>query len=141
MTRLGGLSLIAAASLSVAPALAASPVEGLWRTPTNNGQVRISECGQALCGRIVDSDRIRADPNLADSKNKNEALRNRPLKDLLMLQGFTGGPTEWKGGTVYNPEDGGTYKGTLKLVDANTLKLTGCIVFPLCKTQTWRRID
>jgi len=131
----------AALGLAAAPAFAASPAEGLWRTPTNNGEVRIAECGQALCGRIVSSDRIKADPELRDTKNRNEALRSRPLKDLLMLQGFTGGPTEWKGGTVYNPEDGGTYKGRLKLQDADTLRLTGCIVAPLCKSQTWRRIE
>jgi uncharacterized protein (DUF2147 family) len=134
------LVLVAAAALAASAAHAASPAEGLWRTPSRNGEVRISECGQALCGRLVDSDGIRADPTLADTKNKDPALRTRTLKDMTLLQGFTGGPDQWKGGTVYNPEDGGTYKGTIKLVGADTLKLTGCIVFPLCKTQTWKRI-
>jgi uncharacterized protein (DUF2147 family) len=93
-----------------------------------------------LCGKVVTSDRIKADPALADTKNRNAALRARPLKDLQILQGFTGGPPQWKGGTVYNPEDGGTYKGSIKLVDPDTLRLTGCIFAPLCKTETWRRI-
>jgi uncharacterized protein (DUF2147 family) len=131
---------VAAASLLAATAShAASPAEGLWKTPSRNGEVRIAECGAALCGTLVTSDGIKANPALADEKNKDAAKRTRLLKDLPMLQGFTGGPSEWKGGTVYNPEDGGTYKGSIKLVDANTLKLTGCIVFPLCKTQTWTR--
>lgn len=134
------LTLALAASLvAAAAAHAASPVDGLWNTPSRGGQVRISDCGQAICGVLVTSDGIKANPALADDKNKDKTQRARLLKDLPMLQGFTGGPAEWKGGTVYNPEDGGTYKGSIKLVDANTLKLTGCIIAPLCKTQTWTR--
>ncbi|HTI66370.1 MAG TPA: DUF2147 domain-containing protein [Caulobacteraceae bacterium] len=131
---------VVAAAMTLASAAAASPAEGLWRTPTRGGQVRIAECGAALCGRLVGSDAITADPTLADTRNKDAALRTRPLKDLPLLQGFAGGPAEWKGGTVYNPEDGGTYRGSIKLADPDTLRLTGCIVFPLCKTQTWKRV-
>jgi uncharacterized protein (DUF2147 family) len=134
------LVVAVAALASATAAQAASPAEGLWKTPTRGGEVRIAECGAALCGTLVTSDNIKANPALADDKNKDASLRGRLLKDLPMLQGFTGGPAEWKGGTVYNPEDGGTYKGTIKLTGADTLKLTGCIVFPLCKTQTWTRI-
>ena len=133
-------TLVLVAALASATAHAASPAEGLWRTSSRNGEVRIAECGQALCGTLVTSDGIKENPALADTENKDPALRSRLLKDLVFLQNFTGGPKEWKGGSVYNPEDGGTYKGTIKLVDADTLKLTGCIIFPLCKTQTWKRI-
>lgn len=132
--------LLALFAFTAAPALAASPAEGLWRTPTRNGQVQIYECGPALCGKLVTSDGLKADPTLKDVKNKDESLRGRPLKDLVMLTGFTGGPTEWKGGSVYNGDDGGTYKGSIKLLNPDQLKLTGCIVFPLCKTQTWNRV-
>jgi uncharacterized protein (DUF2147 family) len=134
------VALMGAFASSFAQA-ATSPAEGLWRTPAYNGEVLIFACGQALCGKIVTSDRIRTEPGLADTKNRNPALRSRPLKDLQMLEGFTGGPTEWKGGKVYNPEDGGTYKGTIRLVDADTLRLKGCIIAPFCKSQTWRRIQ
>ena len=135
------LSTIAAlAILAAVPASAATP-EGLWHTADNNGEVLISACDQgALCGKIVTSDRIKAQPGLADDKNKDASLRTRLLKDLPILKGFTGGPVEWKGGSVYRPEDGNTYKGTIKVIDANSIKLTGCVVFPLCKSQVWTRI-
>jgi uncharacterized protein (DUF2147 family) len=123
-----------------APAFAVSPAEGLWRTPTREAQVQIYECGQALCGKLVTSAGLKADPNLKDVNNKDASLRGRPMKDLVMLQGFTGGPTQWKGGSVYNGEDGGTYKGTIKMLNADQHKLTGCIIFPLCKTQVWNRV-
>jgi uncharacterized protein (DUF2147 family) len=135
------LSAVVALALLAAPAYAASPAEGLWRTPAYNGEVLITACDQgALCGKVVTSDRIKADPALVDSNNKDATLRTRPLKDLPILKGFIGGPTEWKGGQVYNPEDGGTYKGTIKLLDPDTLKLTGCIIWPACKSETWKRI-
>lgn len=129
----------AVAALIATPALAEAPIEGLWNTPEHGGQVRIFGCGDSFCGKVVSSDRFASNPNLTDEKNKDAALRNRPLKGLQILSGFSGGPSEWKGGSVYNPEDGGTYHGTIKLADPDTLKLTGCIIVPLCKTQTWHR--
>ena len=138
------LSIFAAAALAVAavaaPALASDPT-GLWQTPTNGGQVRISRCGQALCGVLVTSDHIRRDPNARDEHNRNAEQRGRTLRNLPMLTGFTGGPTEWRNGSVYNPADGGTYWGTITMTNDNSLRLRGCIVAPLCKTQTWTRIQ
>lgn len=135
--------LLAAATLAVAlasPALAADPT-GLWQTPTNGGQVRIVRCGQALCGTLVTSDHIRRDANARDEHNRDERQRSRTLRNLPMLTGFTGGPTEWRNGSVYNPADGRTYRGTITLQGDNALRLRGCVVAPLCKTQTWTRIQ
>lgn len=129
-----------ALTLSAGAAQAAAPAEGRWRTHDHDAEVVIAACGEALCGRLVDSDDIRADPAVADRKNKDPALRSRPLKNLMLLQGFTGGPAEWKAGTVYSPADGAIYKGSILILDPDTLQLTGCIVAPLCQTQTWKRI-
>ena len=134
-------TMIAAAALGLlaTPALAAD-VAGLWQTPTNGGQVEISHCGNSLCGKLVNSNHIRENPALKDVKNKDESQRGRTLKNLQMLYDFTGGPTKWKGGKVYNPDDGGTYSGTIELLSDSQLKLKGCIVAPLCKTQVWTRL-
>ncbi|MHC3126771.1 hypothetical protein OB03_05430 [Brevundimonas sp. GN22] len=138
-TKIFAAAVLAASALA-APALAGDPT-GLWQTPTNGGQVRIERCGNALCGTLVTSAAIRANPGQLDVKNKDEAQRSRTLRGLRMLSGFTGGPTEWRGGSVYNPEDGGTYRGTITMTNDNTLRLRGCIVAPLCKTQTWTRVQ
>jgi uncharacterized protein (DUF2147 family) len=134
-------TLIAVAALGAlaGPAFAAD-VTGLWATPTNGGQVEIGRCGNSLCGKLVTSDHIKTDPSLKDVKNKDKAQRDRTLKNLQMLYDFTGGPTKWTGGKVYNPDDGGTYSGTLEVLSDNQLKLKGCIVAPLCKTQVWNRV-
>lgn len=127
------------ASALAAPAVAGDPT-GLWQTQTNNGQVRIERCGPALCGTIVTSDHIRAQPDQKDVRNKDASLRHRPLRNLRILSGFTGGPTEWRGGTVYKPDNGNTYRGTITMPDDNTLRLRGCVREPLCSNQTWTRI-
>jgi uncharacterized protein (DUF2147 family) len=127
------------ASAAAAPAFAAD-VTGLWATPGSGGQVEISRCGNSLCGKLVTSDHIKTNPGLKDIKNKDESQRGRTLKNLQMLYDFSGGPTKWTGGKVYNPEDGGTYSGTIELLSNTELKLKGCIVAPLCKTQKWTRI-
>lgn len=132
--------LAAALALSVSAPALAQDVTGLWQTQTNGGQVEISRCGNSLCGKLVSSDHIKTDPDRKDVKNKDASLRSRPLKNMQMLYDFTGGPTKWTGGKVYNAADGGTYSGTITLLSANELKLKGCIVAPLCKTEKWTRI-
>ena len=97
--------MLAAATLAAglaSPALAGDPT-GLWQTPTNGGQVRISRCGQALCGVLVTSDHIRADANARDEHNRDAAQRNRTLRNLPMLTGFTGAPRATLNVTVAGP--------------------------------------
>ncbi len=130
---------LAAASLIATPVFAADPT-GLWQTPTRSGQVEISKCGASLCGRLVSSEGLKADPALKDVNNSNASLRGRALKGLTILTGFSGGPQEWTGGSIYNAEDGKTYSGTITMDGDNTLKLRGCVVVPLCKTQVWTRL-
>jgi uncharacterized protein (DUF2147 family) len=132
-------AVFTAAAALAAPAFAGDPT-GLWQTPTNGGQVRISRCGQALCGVLVTSNTIRANPGVLDTENSDRSQRTRTLRNLPMLRGFTGGPTEWRGGSVYNPADGRTYRGTITMDGDNTLRLRGCVVAPICRTQTWTRI-
>ncbi len=127
-------------ALSVSAPAFAQDVTGLWQTQTNGGQVEISRCGNSLCGKLVNSDHIKSDPTVKDVKNKDASLRTRTLKNMQMLYDFTGGPSKWTGGKVYNAADGGTYSGTIVLTSANSLKLKGCIVAPLCKTEMWTRI-
>ncbi|NMN56258.1 uncharacterized protein (DUF2147 family) [Xanthobacter sp. SG618] len=135
---LAAAGLLATSTL-VTPAFAADPT-GLWLTPTRSGQVEISKCGNGLCGRLVSSEGLKADPALKDVNNSNAGLRSRALKGLTILTGFSGGPQEWTGGSIYNAEDGKTYSGTITMDGDNTLKLRGCVVVPLCKTQVWTRL-
>lgn len=125
--------------LFAAPAPAPADATGTWRTP-RGADIRIERCGQALCGRIATLGPTKGDPNPRDTRNADAAKRGQPIKGLTMLTGFTGGPTRWTGGSVYNPEDGKTYSGTLELIDARTLKLKGCAFAFFCRSQQWKRV-
>ena len=130
-----------AAFLLTTGAAAAASIDGEWLSQTHHGVVQLYDCGGEICGRVVTSDLVKDHPDLRDTRNKDASLQGRPIKGLTILKGFVGGPDEWKGGAVYDPEDGNTYHGSIRRVDANTVKLTGCVVFPLCRTQTWTRVQ
>ena len=126
----------------VAAALApgADMAVGRWRTQTDGGVVEIARCGGSICGRIVGSNKLRTNPGLLDAHNSNAGLRGRRLLGLQILGGFHFNDGTWTGGTIYNADDGGTYKATVTPIDSDHLKVRGCIVWPLCKSQTWTRM-
>jgi len=128
--------------MALAMAAGASPdaVVGRWKTETRNGIVEIARCGTSLCGKLTTSDGLAANPAMKDVNNKDEKLRGRALKGLQILGGFSFKDGVWDDGTIYNAEDGKTYDARITSVDANTLKLRGCIFVPLCKNQTWTRV-
>ena len=129
----------ASVALLAAPNAAAAEITGIWATGSEGGRVEIYRCGQALCGKIVDAARLRTNPDLRDVRNSDSNLRQRRLKGLVVLNGFTGGPREWQGGPVYDPETGsGAGRGYLKLLPNGKLELKGCVAF-FCRTKIWTR--
>lgn len=131
--------LMGAACLGAGHARAADPT-GLWQTATEGRQIAISRCGNALCGRLIASRQLYANPYLKDVNNKDPRLRGRALKGLTILYGFVGGPREWVGGSIYNNETGKTYSAAITVTDDQTLTVRGCVFEPFCETQTWTRL-
>ena len=137
--------ILAALSLVLAPVAvqASAPsdaVIGLWRSKDRGGTIELHRCGNAICGRILDGASLRANPDLRDVHNGDKALRTRPVKGLRVFNGFTGGPTQWKGGSLYDPESGwGTKTGYLTLKSPNTLEVKGCVAF-FCQSEIMLRI-
>ncbi|MBV9835332.1 MAG: DUF2147 domain-containing protein [Alphaproteobacteria bacterium] len=133
------LPLVVLLVLLAGAASAQTSPMGDWLTAAASAVVKVSPCASGegtLCGRIV----WLWDPSTtADTRNPDPALRSRPLVGLDMLSGFRpGAPGEWTGGRIYNPEDGNTYSATLKLRDATTMEVRGCVLF-VCRSQLWRR--
>jgi uncharacterized protein (DUF2147 family) len=140
------LSLVLAAALTVAAGAAhAAELTGTWLTEGGKSRVKIEACGDKFCGTVIwlkePDDDATGRPKL-DARNENRALRNRPIMGLAILGGFAKtGETRWGDGTIYNPEDGDTYKCTLTLEDDNTLRVRGYVGIPLFgKTQIWHRV-
>ncbi len=134
-------ALLTTLALLVAGSAAAAEIDGVWLCPSRSAHVKISHCGEAVCAKVISATKPHTNPDFLDVHNKDPALRNRSVIGATLLDGFTGGPTEWTGGHVYNPGDGNTYSGKLVLIDDKHLKLTGCALWVLCKSQVWVRLD
>lgn len=136
------LTALAALAMAATPAvaLAAPGITGVWATGSEGGKVEIYRCGSALCGKIVDASRLRTNPDLRDVRNPDSSLRERRLKGLVVLRNFRGGPSEWKGGPVYDPESGdGAATGYLTLRSDGKLEVKGCKAAIFCRTKVWSR--
>lgn len=113
---------------------------GRWRTPAQNGVVVIERCGGGLCARVADAAALRANPDQRDVRNRDPALRSRPVKGLTVVRAASGGPRVWSAGPLYDPDSGqGAATGTLTLIEPDRLAVRGCIARMLCRTQTWTR--
>jgi uncharacterized protein (DUF2147 family) len=135
------MALAFVASAGAALSQDSSAVLGIWATQKNDGKVAIEPCGNAICGRVLDGRQLRENPNQTDVRNPDPSLRTRRVMGLHILESYTGGPTEWKGGTIYDPQTGdSTDDTTLTLTAPNTLIVKGCrLVF--CRSETWTKIQ
>ncbi|HRP09443.1 MAG TPA: DUF2147 domain-containing protein [Terricaulis sp.] len=136
MNRLIGAALV---FFAIAAPAQANDFLGVWRTEVRGGLVRLEPCGDAICGAIVSSPLLEANPDQRDVRNSDPALRTRALRGLRILQARRLSATRLGDGWVYDPEEGETYSGEITLLPDGRLRLRGCIVWPLCRSQIWVR--
>jgi uncharacterized protein (DUF2147 family) len=119
---------------------AQNTVAGKWLSESKKGITEIYEVNGKFYGKLV----WLKEPNDAtgklklDKENKNESLRTSPILGLVILKDFVIRDGEWKDGTIYDPENGKTYKCTMWLKDVNTIKVRG-YWGPFYRTQIWTR--
>ncbi len=131
---------LVAGPLMTTPALAADPM-GTWYTADKDSQVRITNCGGAICGALVwlkePNDPATGKPKL-DKNNADASKQSRPLLGVQIVLGMKpNGPNAWSG-NVYNASDGKTYTGSFTMTSDNSADLKGCVLI-ICKSQTWTR--
>lgn len=105
-----------AAALLVAPgmALAAEPIEGKWKTASGATAV-IAKCGGSFCITL-----------------KSGKFNGKRIGKL------DGSGTDYSG-SITDPETDKTYSGS-GAVSGNSLRMKGCVLSILCKSQTWSRL-
>jgi uncharacterized protein (DUF2147 family) len=127
---------------SIGPALAADPL-GTWFTADKDSQVRIVNCGAAICGTLVwlkePNDPATGQPK-KDKHNSDASKQSRPLLGVPIVLGMkpSGAPGQWSG-DVYNGSDGKTYSGSFTMTGPDSADLKGCVLSVICKSQTWTR--
>jgi uncharacterized protein (DUF2147 family) len=130
------LCLLFTASISFAQ----NTVIGKWLSESKKGITEIYEVNGKYYGKLV----WLKEPTDANGKakldenNKEKNLRTAPILGLVILKDFVLKDGEWKDGTIYDPENGKTYKCTMWLKDANTIKVRG-YWGPFYRTQVWTR--
>ena len=125
-------------------------IVGLWSTPKNDCKIEIFRRSVNYCGRIVwlkepiypvDDDGGMAGKPVVDRENPDPNLRSRPLIGLQLIEGFTYiSRNVWEKGTIYNPDNGKTYRCRMTLAAPNRLEVKGFIGIPLFgATSVWTR--
>jgi sterol desaturase/sphingolipid hydroxylase (fatty acid hydroxylase superfamily) len=122
------LALALGASAAPARAQAAPSIYDDWATRGLGGVVHLTPCASdraRLCGRLI----WVWDP--ADVRPGSVGA--------MILRDFAWDGAAWRGGAVFNPEDGRTYSGSIRL-EGDVLRLRGC-AGPFCQSQAWRRLS
>jgi uncharacterized protein (DUF2147 family) len=139
-------SLLVAPLFSLAQEAEADRLVGVWEPSNGKARVKIEKIGTKYYGKIVwlkePNDPNTGQPKV-DKNNPDESLRTVPLKGYRMLKDFLyKGKYEWAEGSIYDPENGSTYKCVIKLKDNNTLDIRGYIgVEALGRTDVWKRLE
>ena len=102
--------------------LAMVPADGVWLIDGTGAAVQIFDCSGLLCGRIIWLEKARdtAGRLARDDKNPDPIFRQRALCGLTVLQGLQpAGLDHWNSGSLYNPDDGQTYRISAELRSAD----------------------
>lgn len=139
-------ALLASPLFSIAQDADADRLLGVWEPSNGKARVKVEKIGNKYYGKIVWlKEPLDPATNLAkvDKNNPDESVRNVPLKGYRMLKDFTfSDKDEWSNGTIYDPENGSTYKCIIKMTDNNTLDIRGYIgIEALGRTDIWKRLE
>ena len=134
----------------------ADAILGVWATDPEGGggpaHVEIYTNDNRFEGKIIwleepmytaDDEGETAGVPKEDHNNPDPALRSRPIIGLVIMEGFVfDGKGTWHKGTIYDPDNGKTYKCKVRLGDDGVLNVRGFIGFSLLgRTEQWTRVE
>lgn len=142
--------IIASAAAASASAVSGDDIVGVWFNEEKDARIEIYPCGSAWCGRIVwlrepdypaGSDEGTPGTPKVDHHNPDKALRRRPVMGLEIMHSFAfAGRNLWKDGKIYDPKNGKTYSGRIRLISPQRLDLRGYVGISLIgRTSTWTK--
>jgi len=135
------LLLPARAAWTADSAKPADAVLGKWWFPKKNGKMEIYLEDGKYFGKVIAYD----EEGSLDNNNPDAELAKRPFVGILMLENFVYNADDavWDSGTIYDGDNGKTYKCKMWFEDGdlNQLKARGFIGFSLLgRTETFTRV-
>jgi uncharacterized protein (DUF2147 family) len=124
-------------SSGLSPALALDPT-GDWAVEDGVAHVRVAECNGSMWGAVAWEKK----PGGLDKNNPDVSKRTRPTLGIVLLMDMKKKPKadQWNG-KVYDAKDSGKlYSASIKPTSPDELEIEGCLVWPLCGSQTWTRV-
>lgn len=110
-----------------------------FMTQDGASYIRIADCGDGSpCGKVVwiNPETLPSGTTAQEAISKN----GTPVLGLQLLEGFKRKKKDWRGGTVYDPENDKYYSARIKRLDDGSLQLKGC-VGPICQSQIWTHVS
>ncbi|HHL42073.1 MAG TPA: DUF2147 domain-containing protein [Hellea balneolensis] len=104
---------------------------GVWLRPKFGWHVEFALCEgstDTLCGTVISGEGV-------DKKTQGPVVGVKMLFDLKKNKKGT----KWKG-KMYDPKGGGTYSGSVKVLDDGRVKMAGCMAKIMCRSEKWVRV-
>jgi len=134
------LSLVVFLSLNLPLQASVDTIEGYWLS--SGSIIEVNICDEFICAEISHVFVSEGtDPlTILDENNSIKELQKRPLVGVNLFEGFKKeliSNKVLKGGSIYNPSDGKSYKAKLTLLKNNNLEVQGCLLF-VCDGEEWQ---
>ena len=138
-------TLILSLALMASAAFAQVSPVGLWRsiddkTGEAKAEIRISDAGGVLTGRIEKTLKKDAKPTCEECKDER---KGQAIQGLEIIRGArkTEGQDVWENGKILDPENGKEYTLKLAPVDGGQKLQVRGYLGPFYRTQTWVRVQ
>lgn len=122
----------------------ADDILGFWLNEEKDAKIEITIIDGKYFGKVVwlkEPNETDGRPKV-DDQNPEPSLQNRPIIGLELLKNFVFDEDEWNSGTIYDPDNGKTYKCTIKKGSDTVLNIRGYIGkewMGLGRTTVWTR--
>lgn len=117
--------------LGAGAALAADPLEGMWRTAADDnghsGLIQVAPCGAKLCGVLVKA-----------YNAQGQEIQSPNIGRNIISETVNNGGGKYSG-KVYSPDRGKTYNSRLML-SGDMLSVSGCVLGICRDGGKWKKV-
>ena len=130
--------VLGAAAHCLAAEAASDAITGTWVVAEKDAHIEIYKEDTGYFGRIS---WLREGGEEKSGPHQDSKMHESPRIGLIIVRGFRFDGREWRGGTLYDPTDGKSYRGIIRLDNKGRLHVRGFIGISLFgRTTVWERM-